>query len=598
MRKHVSVTVLATLCLLGASAGAQQSGPSNLERVEVAGRKAAVSQWARAESAHFVVYTDTREEDVTALLDNLEKLDHLLRIYTGAKAVGEVPEPKLTLYYLARPERLRDIDGAMPADTIGLYASCAWGGQGFGGQIERIPRLTDAQLAKGALDPTLSAVFQAYARHFLYRHTDIRVPVAYIEGFAQYFSSVRFTAQEMVVGRVPPALARYLNFLGDGRRYSLEWRDVLEHNLAHARSYGGAAGVQLEFAARSWLLTHYMLSSEDNRQRLSRFLVLVGRGEPPISAFERAVGIQVSDLAGILWRYSLRGVQVLRLAHPELPVSRIRYRALPLAAGAVLINDAALKTCPDSADGPALLQGIAAQAVRFPGAEAPRLALSRAQTDWSDPQLALSGLQPLLQDDAPGVDAEHVAGEAARRLAAASEGEARRAHLEVARRHLLRAQSLAPGSPEVALARFNAEILSPDLPDEQVLADVVAAWKRTHEIAALGRAAALALAYEGRADEAHRALGVLAQDARDASLRAWALQWRSRLEAGVSRGELVVEMRSQALLLPTLKTWTLDLNAVAQEVELKQGLEAAADFIKAQQQQQMAAPPGPGAAKR
>jgi hypothetical protein len=72
----------AVFCLLAAgSAGAQQSSPANQERVEVVARKGEVSAWFRAESQHFVMYSDARQEDVTALLDNLEKLDHLLRIY-------------------------------------------------------------------------------------------------------------------------------------------------------------------------------------------------------------------------------------------------------------------------------------------------------------------------------------------------------------------------------------------------------------------------------------------------------------------------------------------------------------------------------------
>ena len=148
----------------------------------------------------------------------------------------------------------------------------------------------------------------------------------------------------------------------------------------------------------------------------------------------------------------------------------------------------------------------------------------------------------------------------------------------------------------MALARFDTDMLSADPPDEQVLAGVVAAWERTHEIAALGRAAALAHAYGGRADEAHRVLGVLAQDVRDASLRAWALQWRSRLETGVSRGDLLAEMRRPVSPLPALREWTLDMKAVMQNVERSHGLEAASDFIKAQQSP--LAPPEAGAAKR
>src|ERR1043165_4047848 len=76
------VALTATFVLLSAGAAcAQQAGTANLDRVEVAGRKTELSPWFRAESPHFVVYSDTREEDVAPLLDNLAKLDRLLRAY-------------------------------------------------------------------------------------------------------------------------------------------------------------------------------------------------------------------------------------------------------------------------------------------------------------------------------------------------------------------------------------------------------------------------------------------------------------------------------------------------------------------------------------
>ena len=280
MRFSPAAAALTTaLCLLAAgSAAAQQPADANLERVQVSGKKGAVSPWLRAESRRFVVYSDAREEDVALLLSNLEKLDHLLRIYTLPSRQTEQQEPKLTLYYSGSISNLREVDDSMPANALGLYSSCASGVQGFGVQLERIRSLGDEQLEKSPLNETLSYAFEAYARHFLYRRTDIRVPASFIDGFAQYFSSVRFSEQQMVVGRAPTAVARYLRFLGNGSVYSLEYEDVLQNNLANAHNYAGDEGVRLEFEAKSWLLTHYMLSSDDNRKRLSRYLALIDGG--------------------------------------------------------------------------------------------------------------------------------------------------------------------------------------------------------------------------------------------------------------------------------------------------------------------------------
>jgi hypothetical protein len=92
--KHTRRRLLSAVSLLRQR---QQARPENLERVEVAGKKGDLSAWVRAESQRFVVYSDAREEDVTQLLDNLEKLDHVLRLYTQPLRKAEQRGPKLTL---------------------------------------------------------------------------------------------------------------------------------------------------------------------------------------------------------------------------------------------------------------------------------------------------------------------------------------------------------------------------------------------------------------------------------------------------------------------------------------------------------------------
>ena len=578
----------AAVCLLSVgSAVAQQAGTQSLERVEVNGKRREVSRWFRAESQHFVVYSDTQEEDVTPLLDNLEKLDHLLRIYTQPIRQVEPQEPKLTLYYHSRLSDLREIDDSMPADAVGLYSSCASGVQGFAVHLERIPSLGDAQLDRSPLNDTLSHVFEAYARHFLYRHTDMRIPASFIDGFAQYFSSVRFSEQQMVVGRVPKAIADYLRFLDDGRRYSLEYGDVLQHKLADARNYAGAAGVRLEFEAKSWLLTHYMLSSEDRRKRMNRFLVLVANGASATRAFERAFDVKASDISTVMWRYGLPGMEVRRVALPSLPAARVSLRYLPHAAGEFVLANAALKSCPSRQAGESLLKKVAALAARFPDDTRAQLTLSLAQIDWGDPQEALPRLNAaVLQDDDANFEARYLLGMASLRLAERSEGDIRRAHLHAAQGHLQRARGLKPLSPEAALAVFKAEVAATDAPDDAALQGVISAWQSAREVDALARSAALAYAYAGKADEAYRALASLAQNLDDEPMAQWATQWRSRLEAGVTRGAILAEMRRHPAADASFKEWTIDKASVMKRVMLSAGLESAESFIKQQQEQQ------------
>lgn len=576
-------TLAAVLCLLSAfGAAAQQAGQTaNLQpRVTVAGKKAAVSQWFRAESQRFVVYSDAGEDDVALLLTNLEKLDQLLRIYTLPAGQPERPEPKLTFYFHNDPTDLREIDDSA-GNAVGLYSSCAAGVQGFGVHLERITSLADEQLDKAPLNETLSYVFEAYARHFLYRHTDIRTPASFIDGFAQYFSTVRFSDKQMVVGRVPKGLGDYLKFLSEGRHYSLEYDDVLQENLAGARNYAGIAGVRLEFEAKSWLLTHYMLSSEENRKRLDRYLVLVGRGVAPTPAFERAFGMKKGDIGAAMWRYSLKGMPVLRVEAPAFAATRVNFRSLPQAAGEFVLANAALKACPGRETGEALLKKLASLAPRFPNDDLARLTLSRAQIDWGQPQDAIPALNAVLKDDDAHFEARYLLGMANLRLAERdAAGEARRTHVQAALHELRRARALNPQSSEAALAVFKAEVAATDVPDKATLEGVIAAWQVSREVDALGRSAALAFAFAGKADDAHNTLGLLAQNVRDERSAEWAQRWQRRLETGVSRGDLLAEMRRNPGQDASFKEWTIDKERVLQMVERNMGLEAADSVIK------------------
>lgn len=542
------------------------------------------SNWFRAESQHFIVFSDTTNEAVTQLLNNLEKLDYLLRIYTKAYRKTDHPGQKLTFYYHSRAAGLNEIDADTPADAIGLYRSCTSGVQGFGVHLTRIVSLDNEQLVKYPLNESLSYLFEAYTRHFLYRYTDIRAPTSFIDGFAQYFASTRFSDTQMVVGKTPTSIGDYLNFLNAGHRYSLEYTDVLEQNGTEGHNYAGGAGVRLEFEAKSWLLTHYMLSSEENRTRMNRYLNLVGRDVPPTTAFESAFGLKASEIANAMWRYQLGGVKVLQVELPSLPSAQISFRSLSRATGEFILADAVLKSCPSRKAGESLLQKISHQASSFPDNDFARLTLSRAQIDWGNARDALPYLTAATHNDGANFDALYLLGLANLRLSEQNKDAAKQAYLEASQSMLLRALSLNPDSPEAAFAFFKAEVSAKDEPSQLALERVISAWQNAREVNALARYAALAYAYSGNTSKAKSALRLLAQNARDPRMADWAKHWQSCLDAGVSRTEMLAEMRIDPIPNASFKEWTVDSASVMQNVAYNSGLENAQHFIDGQAQ--------------
>lgn len=573
--------VAGALLLSASLAGARQAA-SGAQSVVVSGQRD-LSGWLRAESPHVIVYTDTSGADATRLLTQLERLDALLRLVTApidrtGAGRGGADGQKLTLYYLDGNARFARFAAGAPDDAIGLVNSCTAGVLAVGVRVQAIADLSDAQLARDPLDEGQSYLFEAYARHFLYRSTDVRAPAALIEGMAKYFSAVRFSSGQMVVGRTPTGVGRYLGLLDEGHRHELDYADVFARTYADAPTAAPtgarARAKALEFEARAWTLAHYMLSTDDRRRRLPGFLDAVHRGAAPAEAFRASYGIASDDVADAMWRYRLQGMKVLQIQLPATPAPAVSVKPLSYAAGEFVLADAMRATCPGTAAGQALLRSVSDMARQAPNSEAARASLARADVEWGDARAALPWFEQAVARDPDDADAAYWLGRANLRLAAAEPG-----RLPLARASLARASTLRPGAPEIALARLQAALAGGGAPDQASLDALSAAWRLGRDSNPLARDAALAQAWSGHPDAVLHVLRVLANDSRDPDSQSWAAAWQARLAQGVAPAELFAEMRRNAALETSVKEWTIDQDSVAQEVERNTGIEAAQKML-------------------
>ena len=572
-----TLAALGLLCTL--TAGAQQvSAPDLDQRITVQGQKDP-SKWFKAESQHFVVYSDTSQRAVTLLLNNMERLDYLLRVYTKAYFKNQAHEPKLTLYYHDKVGALDGHGTKPPLDAVGVYNSCSAGVQAAGVELTPVVQLDTASLAKATDNDTLSFLFEAYARHFLYRHTDIRAPLSFVDGFARYFANTRFSDDQLVVGKTPLGVGSYLNFLEEGHPYNLSYADVLNDIDSKQIGRASAAAVKLEFAARSWLLTHYMLSSEANRAHLARYLTLANRDMAPSQAFEAAFGIQPSAIGNILWRYRRSAAKVLQVKVDTLPTASISFSGLPDTVSDYVMIDAALKSCPGRATGEALLRRMSAKPGGTPNHPLAHLALSRAQVDWGNPQDAIPYLSSLT-GARRSAEAVYLLGLAHLRLASHQQGADKAASMDSARKLLADAVNANPSSPEAAYALLRAEIDTGDTPTETALLAAQLAWDNGHEVNEYARNAALMLAYAGNSAKSRQALSVLAHNRRDPAMASWAKQWQARLLAGVDTSELLAELRRPPTAEAAFRDWTIASDSVVQAVVTSDGAENARRYFE------------------
>jgi hypothetical protein len=566
--------------LVGGACRAEDTGPQS---IVVTGQRS-TSSWVRAESAHVVVLSDAPRDDVARFVEHLERLDSLLRVYTDdyrPKPAG--PETKLHLVYLNDVRDLDRVAADRPANGIALFRDCADGTQGFLVRTAPLAPIDDDKLARTPLDEGLSYASEAYARHFLYRHTDVRNPSAWVEGFANYFAGVRFGARQMVIGRTPPGVGRYFYFLDQGHRYNLDYKDVLGPRPFGQLSDARRRAAEVEFAARSWILAHYILGSGERRKKLGTFLNAVHQGVDPVAALHDAFGLDAGDASTALWRYRLQAAEVMRVEQPPGPRPEVAITTMSATSGGFMLADAALKACPAPAQGEALLRTLTADAGAVPNVEAGQLALNRARVDWGDPAAALPWLERTARRVDAGADVLLLLARANLKLAARADAAARVRYLDAARTSLARARERDPGAGAVALATLDLALLADGKPSREALDGVITAWRTSRDSRPLARAAVLAYCYQVDVPRAEHILRTLENDVRDPATAAWAAEFQRRLNAGLSLAAIAAEMR----LAPAaggFSEWTLDQLGVMRDVEYNAGLEDARGVFEQQMQ--------------
>jgi hypothetical protein len=87
-------------------------------------------------------------------------------------------------------------------------------------------------------------------------------------------------------------------------------------------------------------------------------------------------------------------------------------------------------------------------------------------------------------------------------------------------------------------------------------------------------------AYAGNSAKSRLALSTLAHNRRAPAMAAWAAEWQQRLVAGVTRDELLAELRRLPAQDAALKEWTIANDSVMQAVVSGAGVENARHYLQ------------------
>lgn len=455
----------------------------------LSGAGAAHAEWQKAESAHFVVYSDGGESGLRDFTAKLEDFDALLRLFHG-RATGQDDEArKLDVYLVRSPDQLRrafpDVDHAAGVYTAGT-------GDIFAVAIRKANGLAD------------DAVLHEYVHHFMLQHYPGAYPAWLVEGYAEYFMTANFEDKKVLVGA--PNGARVSNLLNGSWVSS---RDLLTKRSSQLTDQQSAL-----YYGQAWLLAHYMLSDTERRKQLSAFVAATGRGEDALTAWPKTTGIALDDLERVMLGYLRSAIPNKTLVRDKQPNFPMTVTTLPPSAGDLLLENQLAKRGPPKDLGEKLLKTVRGDAARYPGDRLATLTLARAEAGYGDRAVATKLLDDWIAAHAEDAEALRLAGEIRLDMAKALEAkpEESKAMVAQAARFFGRANKAEPDSYQTLFDFARTRLGEPGYPTENTLNVLELTAQLAPQVLMIRLTTGQALAARGRYADAIRMLEPVANN--------------------------------------------------------------------------------------
>jgi tetratricopeptide (TPR) repeat protein len=442
------------------------------------------ADWRKAETRHFIVYSNSFERDLRDDAIELERLDQLMR------ATFALPDfeggRKLPVYVVRNRRELGIASPGLGERSAGFYTA----------------RFRDVRAVaiRGDGDEFLR---HEYAHHFMYRNFPGTYPAWFREGFAEFFMTATVTPNGRAsVGKSSLMRIRTLN--------NIPWLPM--EQVLTGQYERGESGKHAAFYAQSWLLTHWILTDPERRRRMQAWLGDTARGVAPEAALRTHFDMDVRQLERTLRVYLDAGPRYAELevggAEPTLTVT-----TLPDSADDVLLLDLNARDGGPADQGPDMLASAREAAADHPGDALAQMMLARVELRWGDPAAAERAVQPLLDADPANTDLLLLMADA--RITAGdklTDPEERERLYRQARGFLARAYAADPGDNRIYQNIAYSRRFAPDYPTE----NDVELWRRAvaiaPEVASNRAVTAEAMLRHGLVDEAEQVILPVAND--------------------------------------------------------------------------------------
>lgn len=276
-------------------------------------------RWLRAESTHFVIYSDAREGDVREAARTLEMFDATLRHLIPP---GRESSTKLEVYLFRNRASLRAIRPGLSDTVLGFYSSLPE-------KVAAFAVFRDS----GGLEAQ-EILFHEYAHHFMMHYFTQAYPAWFAEGFAEVVQTIEFDDDNSaLVGRYSNNRAAWI-VAGD-------WLPT-EQLLRMGRTRLSRSQTA-QFYAQSWLTAHYFMLNAEHQDRFRAYLAAFQRGEDPIDSFEPTLQMTPREFNALIRRYARSNLPLYRVRFPATTGAAVQISRLPQAANDLLLLEVRMR---------------------------------------------------------------------------------------------------------------------------------------------------------------------------------------------------------------------------------------------------------------
>lgn len=503
--------------------------------------KPASADWSRADSEHFVIYSEKDPGSLRRFAEELERFDSAVRLVRGMPDLPPSLGNRVTIFELKSASNVQDLINDRTGFVAGYYQGRASGSVAFVSRNN--PRLRDTSTGSNIKDSNHfdidddTILLHEYAHHLMMQDLSTPYPEWLVEGFAEFMSTAEFEPDGSV-GIGLPAKHRYVGLLN--------WEQLPLTTLLSGK-YDTITVEQRESVyGQGWLLTHYLTFEPARKGQLKAYVDALSHGVEPLEAARQAfgdLGVLEHDLRAYLTRPKLDFVKIAGTALKIEPI-----RVAQLSQGESDAVPVLIQIKSDAA--PSARDAIASKArgVERTNAGDPfvETVLAEAELVAKNFTAAETAADRAAKSDPRSTEAMILKGRAIAGRAAAEQGSGRHALFEQARNLFIAANKLDSEDPQPLMEFYLAFLNEGIAPTANAIAALHYASDLAPQDFALRMNSAMAYVSEGKLEDARATLTPVAYSPHGGKISDAARLMIGRIDAHAPREDILKAARADS----------------------------------------------------